>query len=84
MRSPLEPDPIVVLGNGEQAEKVVDAMKALINVYGVVSRGDLYQLVALTPTHNDYKVGWESLDEVQIIYKNGEFILDLPPAVSLH
>ncbi len=70
--------PDLTFDSGEVAEAVLDALKAVVEAYGLATVSDYRQLANLSVTHEDYKRGWTDLDEARVIYSKGEFMIDLP------
>lgn len=76
-------DDIIVADRGE-AEEVLSRMDELIDQYGVVSVGDLYDLVGLTGNYTDQKYGWTNIRtaEPQRL-RDGGYVLKLPKALPI-
>lgn len=76
-------DDIIVANRGE-AEEVLSRMDELIDQYGVVSVGDLYDLVGITGNYTDQKYGWTNLRtaEPQRL-RDGGYMLKLPKALPI-
>ena len=80
----------IIFKNKLTAAWVLQAMKDYINLYGVVTRKDLYQLYGDTPTAKDNTFGWTNLDAacIEETYYDcdlgiKEYVLVLPRAVPL-
>lgn len=71
-----------------EAELVLDKMIELVDVYGVASVADLYDLAGISnqSTYTDNKYGWSDLRTADIIrLMNGEgFMLKMPRPVPLN
>ena len=76
-------DDIIVANRGE-AEEVLSRMDELIDQYGVVSVGDLYDLVGITGNYTDQKYGWTNIRtaEPQRL-RDGGYMLKLPKALPI-
>lgn len=73
-------DHVIVLATENEAKSVVEALNAKIRMCGVVTLGELYQLIDLTGTSSDYDCGWGEGTQFQIVPKpNGGFRLECPP-----
>ena len=61
--------PDIVFETKEEAEKVYNEMKHVLDKYGVVTIADFLDLADMTPLHytNDYKYGWVNIDAHNIL-----------------
>ena len=76
-------DDIIVDNRGE-AEEVLSRMDELIDQYGVVSVGDLYDLVGITGTYTDQKYGWTNIRTAKPQrLRDGGYMLMLPKALPI-
>ena len=76
-------DDIIVDNRGE-AEEVLSRMDELIDQYGVVSVGDLYDLVGLTGTYTDQKYGWTNIRTAKPErLRDGGYVIKLPKALPI-
>lgn len=76
-------DDIIVDNRGE-AEEVLSRMDELIDQYGVVSVGDLYDLVGLTGNYTDQKYGWTNIRTAKPErLRDGGYVLKLPKALPI-
>jgi hypothetical protein len=66
-----------------EAEAVLDRMDELLNDYGQVSIGDLYDLVDVTGSFTDYKYGWTDLRTAEAVRSGGGYVLKFPRAIAL-
>lgn len=73
----------VIVEDPETADKVVEALISNLDIYGVVTLADFYQLVSATPKFDDYMFGWKDLSKLQIIYSKGEYSFDLPSLIRI-
>lgn len=68
----------VILGSEAQAEVVRQALLELLNRHNFVSVADYLELVGLSGSYSDQKLGWTELNNVPINPVDGGFSLDLP------
>lgn len=81
-RSSYSYDEIYLPSRGE-ADAVLYRMDELIDEYGQVSIGDLYDLVDITGNFTDYKYGWTDLRTADAIRTRDGYLLKLPRAIAL-
>jgi hypothetical protein len=72
--------PDFFLQSRQEADSVLDAMYDTLNVYEVVSVGDLNTLVGLPAAHTDEKWGWTDLRGVEVRQERAGWVIDLPKA----
>lgn len=70
----------VILASREEAERVLESMQDIIDVYEVVSVADLYELVGLQTSYTDNKFGWSHVGNVEIRGIREGWLIDLPQA----
>jgi hypothetical protein len=75
-------DDIIVPSRGE-AEEVLSRMDELIDQYGVVSVGDLYDLVGITGNYTDQKYGWTNIRTAEPQRVRDGYMLKLPKALPI-
>ena len=75
-------DDIFLETRGE-AEAVLTRMDELIEEYGTVSVGDLYDLVGVTGNFTDCKYGWTDLRSASVVRTRDGYMLKLPRAIAL-
>jgi len=68
----------IVLDDRAEAEDVIDRLYDVVETYEAASVADLYELVGLTPTHQDDKWGWTDLQGAGVSRIRGGYLLDLP------
>lgn len=68
---------VLIVDRGE-AEEVLLRMKESINLYGMVSVGDFYDLVGQRASFTDQKWGWFDLRTADIIRVDGGFCIRFP------
>ena len=74
----------VVLESRGEAEEVLDRMDELIDMYGVVSVMDLYDLVGVTGQYTDNKYGWTNIRNAEAVRTgDGGYRLKLPRALPI-
>jgi len=69
----------IILISKEEAEQVLDTMTNCVEMYGVVSLADLYELVGMEQAHIDQKWGWTNLKPNSIRQIREGHLLELPP-----
>lgn len=68
----------IILESKEDAELVLEHMKAILNKDEVVFVADLYDMVDLRTTYLDNKWGWFDLINVPIRQTEMGYLIDLP------
>lgn len=68
----------VVLKTKTECQAVVEALQDLLKRYGYVTLSDLKVLVSLEPTYEDCRVGWGTVDSVDIRRDKHNWLLVLP------
>ena len=58
-------------------------MDELIDQYGVVSVGDLYDLVGVTGAYTDNNYGWTDLRTASVVRTRDGYMIKLPRALAL-
>lgn len=77
-------DDIYLESRGE-AEEVLSRMDELIDMYGVVSVADLYDLVGITGNYTDNKYGWTNIRNAEPVRAmGGGYMLKLPKALPIN
>lgn len=73
----------IILTSRTDAEEVLDRMYEILDTYGLVRVGDLFDLVGKTgfPTDNNY--GWLSLNKAEIVRVRDGYWLKMPRAVPI-
>lgn len=72
-----------ILSTREEADAVLEQMIDIIDVYDVVSLGDLYQMIGYPTSHTDEKWGWTNLANAQVRQVREGYLIDFPPAEAL-
>ena len=62
----------------EDAKKVLEAMRDVINRYAFVSQADLYELTGFPSTYADTKFGWTKLEKVRIRKTEKGYVINFP------
>lgn len=75
-------DDIILETRGE-AEDVLARMDELIELYGMVSVADLYDLVGITGNYTDNKYGWTNIRNAETVHVRDGYMLRLPKVTSL-
>ena len=75
-------DDIILETRGE-AEEVLSRMDELVDVYGVVSIADLYDLIGKTCNYTDNKYGWTNIRNAEPIRVRDGWMLKLPKALPI-
>lgn len=74
----------IVLDNRGEAEGVLSKMEELMDVYGVVSVADLYDLVGIDGDYTDNKYGWTDIRSASIVRtRDGGYLIKLPRALPI-
>ena len=75
----------IIFDNRGDAEAVLDAMYDIINQFGVVSVGDLYDLADISTTNYTInKYGWSDIRSAQVIRSRDGYLIKLPRALPLN
>ena len=73
----------IIIGDYEEANKVLDSMQAILDRYGKVTISDLYQLVGLPAISSYFNYGWKNLSGASIGVVTGGYLLKFPRAIPL-
>ena len=73
----------IIFDTKSDADEVIGQMVELIEVYGQVTIGDLYDLAGLTPEYTVGNYGWTNLRDASPRRIRDGYILDLPRPVLL-
>lgn len=73
----------IVLNSRADAEAVLRQMDDIIDVYGTVSVGDLFDLVDISHNYTDNKYGWKSIRNAEVIRVRDGYALRLPKAMPI-
>lgn len=79
-RSTYSYDDIILDRRGE-AEEVLDRMYETVERYGMVSVGDLYDLVGITGDYTAHRYGWANLDSAYVKRIREGYTIVLPKAM---
>lgn len=82
-RSAYEFDDIVLENRGE-AEEVLARMDETIDQYGLVSVGDLYDMVGIDGNYTDNKYGWFNIRSASVVRVRDGYMIKLPKIVPLN
>ena len=73
----------VILESRGEAERVLSQMNDLIETYGFVSIGDLYDLVGLDAPYTHNKYGWTNIRNAEPVRVRDGYMLKMPKALPL-
>lgn len=73
----------VVLETRGEVEDVLARMDELIEMYGVVSVADLYDLIGVTGNYTDNKYGWTNIRNAEPIRVRDGYLLKLPKPLPI-
>ena len=73
----------ILFESRQDAEEVLSAMVDLVEIYGVATVSDLYDLVGKTSAYTDRGFGWNALGSSRVVRMRDGYILDLPPVEAL-
>ena len=73
----------IILETRGEAEDVLARMDELIELYGMVSVADLYDLVGITGNYTDNKYGWTNIRNAETVHVRDGYMLRLPKVTSL-
>ena len=65
--------------NRGDIERVVDNLNAIIETYSVVSVADLFELSGQDTVFTDNRFGWTDISGMQIVNKDGGYVLKMTP-----
>lgn len=74
----------ITLDSRAEAEEVLDRLDEAIKSYGMVSVGDLYDLVGIAGEYTDQKYGWYNLRTADVVRVSDGWLIRLPKAQPLH
>lgn len=74
----------VIIDNRGEAEEVLCRMDELIEMYGIVSVADLYDLIGKSHNYTDNKYGWTDIRSASVVrVRGGGYTIKLPRALPL-
>lgn len=68
----------IILESRSEAEDVLTRMDELIDMYGIVSVADLYDLLGKTHNYTDNKYGWTNIRNAEVVRTRDGYLLKLP------
>ena len=74
----------VILATRGEAEEVIVRMDELIDMYGIVSVGDYYDLVGIQGDYTAEKYGWTSTRNAQVVRVREGYMIKLPRALPIN
>lgn len=82
VRGSYDPDDIV-FDSRNDAENVLSQMDEIMNEYGLVRVGDLYDLAGVSSPHTSNKYGWTNIRNAEVVRVREGYIIKLPRAVPI-
>lgn len=73
----------IILDNRGDCEEVLCKMDEIIDMYGVASVADLFDLVGVTGNYTDNKFGWTNLRNAEVIHIRGGYKIKMPKALPI-
>lgn len=73
----------ITLDNRGEAEYVLSRLDEAIEMYGVVTVADLYDLVGVTGNYTDNKYGWTNLRNAEPVRVRDGYMLKMPKALPI-
>jgi hypothetical protein len=73
----------IILVSREEAERVIERLGDVIDMYKVASVADLYDILKLPHSYIDNKWGWQHLHYANVRQIREGYLLDLPPVEPL-
>ena len=74
----------IILDTRGEAEEVLSKMDDIMDNYdGIVTVGDLHDLVGITGQYTDQKYGWTNLRNAKVVRVRDGYMLDLPKALPI-
>lgn len=77
------PVAIIVFETKEDAEKVAQALREMLERFKFVTRCDYYDLCAVECTYEDSKYGWTNLEGISIHKESDGWITLMPDSIKL-
>lgn len=68
----------VIFESREEAKEVLERMDELIDMYGVASIADFYDLAGVTGNYTDNKYGWTNLSAADVVRVRDGYMIKLP------
>lgn len=68
----------VELSSRGECERVLSVMGDLIDTFGMVSVGDMYEMVGITPRFTDYDYGWKFIGDAKVERTRYGYLLVMP------
>ena len=73
----------IILESRDDAEHVIDEMLELIDIFGMVSVADLYDLVGISGDYTDNNYGWTTLRTANVRRVRSGYLIELPPPILI-
>ena len=74
----------IILETRAEALEIISRMEELIDVYGMASVADLYDLVGISGAHTDNKYGWTDIRSADTQRIREGYLLKMPRAIPLN
>lgn len=74
----------IILDNRGEAEEVLSRMDELVDMYGLASVADLYDLVGITCDYTDNKYGWTDIRNASVVRTRDGYLIKMPKAMPLN
>lgn len=74
----------IILETRAEALEIISRMEELIDVYGMASVADLYDLVGISGVHTDNKYGWTDIRSADTQRIREGYLLKMPRAIPLN
>lgn len=68
----------IVIGDRGKAEVILDRMGDTLEMYGLVTVSDFYDLAGITGSYTDDKWGWYDLRGARVLRDKAGYLIDLP------
>lgn len=73
----------VVLETRGEAEEVIDNLEEMLDMYGIVSIADMYDLVGIEPRNTDFKYGWTNIRNAEPVRVSDGYLLKMPRVMPI-
>jgi hypothetical protein len=68
----------IIMSTNQEANEVLDGLTDILDKYPPATVSDLYDLVGLTSTYKDTKLGWSDINGTTIERTRNGYLLNLP------
>lgn len=73
----------IVLSSRGEAESVLERMNELVDMYGMVTVADMYDLVGVTGQYTDNAYGWTNVRNADIVRIRDGYVIKLPKVMPI-